>query len=432
MDPKRTFFNKLGINTLKFPQTKEELDTIKQALRSYKTGVSTSVKLNDTNMHDYVFTGSDLVLWAMNYFHFNKRTDAYEMCKFLQGKKIFRGFNNSRQLFRDSALSFYCFYDDDFDQYLRSLPREQLDYVYAILVGPLGVRMSYDSRPLLASQLIGWAMKRFVDIKSRSEAARFVTLLTYAKILKVDENDNHKYIIQNFNVEFTDVPMETCGICKQFTSILSFQPKLLLACGHTFHRACLSELQKREMGRCSICDFEHTTITVMTELDIILPFITKMLGSNSFRFRTQIGEFVSTFNNKYTIKNKDGNGVTLVVGSLGLSGSGSGAGAAGTAGDPRIILNQALRELSEFISKLRDGILANEMKVLEKLENGAEKCLINIKKYVLPKIYISLFSLYISVPSPSSPGYCHHHHQFTFVPPITGDVSLCYSKNFLF
>lgn len=118
---------------------RNKIDRIKKALRRYKTGVPTTVKLSDTNMHDTVFSGtrisscqctdiigSDLVNWVLNYFHFNNRADGLEFCKFLQQKKVFKGFNGSRQVFKDSSSSFYCFYDDDYDQYLRNLPPEQV------------------------------------------------------------------------------------------------------------------------------------------------------------------------------------------------------------------------------------------------------------------------------------------------------------------
>jgi hypothetical protein len=41
----------------------------------------------------------------------------------------------------------------------------------------------------------------------------------------------------------------------------------------------------------------------------------------------------------------------------------------------------------------------SSLKLLEALEAGSEKCLLTIKKYVIPKIYLSLFPLYYGVVS---------------------------------
>lgn len=38
------------------------------------------------------------------------------------------------------------------------------------------------------------------------------------------------------------------------------------------------------MGRCSECDMDVSTIKTKSELDLILPFITKILGSPNYPY----------------------------------------------------------------------------------------------------------------------------------------------------
>jgi len=481
LDPRKSFYSRLNIRPVTLPQTTEELDRIKKALRRYKTGVPTQVKLSDTNISETVFSGSDLTNWVHMYFHYTNRADSVEVCRFLLGKKLFKGFNGNRQPFQDSPRSFYTFYDDAFDQYLRHLPKEQLEFVYLLMVGPLGLRMQHEySRPLQASHIIGWLMKRFADIKNRSEAARFITLLTHRRVLRAHEGDLYMYWFLPYkcNSKLSDVPMETCGICKQFTAIVCSLPTMTLSCGHVFHRACLSGMQRHDLGRCAQCDDQLTNLTATSELELGVPFVTKILGSNSFHFKALIEDFAFHFNWKYApeeaaqddehhLNNENNETTSTGAGGYdsndefddapvtrGRTGSEGGKKRTNSNGNnnnnkvnsndnnnnsnnsssnnikreantsseskteeddkhkrnrnghsseipaseipPTVVLQAALEELSVFICEIRDMLMAS-LKLVKDLEGGQEKCLLTVKKYVIPKIYRSLFSLYINV-----------------------------------
>jgi hypothetical protein len=67
---------------------------------------------------------------------------------------------------------------------------------------------------------------------------------------------------------------------------------------------------------------------------------------------------------------------------------------------PNAILLQALEELSTFIVKLNDNVL-QDLRLLMRFEHGREKCLLILKKHIIPKIYGPLFQLYIKVNSES-------------------------------
>jgi hypothetical protein len=55
---RRTFFNRLGINTTKLPQTAEEFEKVQESLRNPKSGISLEIKLDETNNSEkFVFTG---------------------------------------------------------------------------------------------------------------------------------------------------------------------------------------------------------------------------------------------------------------------------------------------------------------------------------------------------------------------------------------
>jgi len=58
------------------------------------------------------------------------------------------------------------------------------------------------------------------------------------------------------------------------------------------------------MGRCSECDADISTIKTKSELDLLLPFITKMLSSPDFPFVAKIEEFVRKFTNIYIKKDE--------------------------------------------------------------------------------------------------------------------------------
>lgn len=135
--------------------------------------------------------------------------------------------------------------------------------------------------------------------------------------------------------------------------VLSFQPKVTLACGHTFHRHCLAELPSYEMGRCSSCDAEVSTSTAMSgnvfppssspqyfvycsflELDLVLPFINKILASPNpcYTFRQQIATFTINFDKKFCLQGRPDQ-------------------------NPQSTLQNALKELTEFICMNEEQIM---------------------------------------------------------------------------
>ena len=156
-------------------------------------------------------------------------------------------------------------------------------------------------------------MKRFHDITSRNEAARFLQLLVKHQylndidgsslsnllILAYTKGTGSLYELRAPRNTAPGIPLEICYICKQFASLLSFQAKVTLSCGHTFHRSCLAELSTYEMGRCSECDAEISTIKTKSELDLITPFISKILSSPQYPFFTKIEEFAFAFHKKF-------------------------------------------------------------------------------------------------------------------------------------
>jgi len=377
----------LGINTTKTPQSlsKEEIDQVKIGLRNSKTGVTTELKLNEfTNLLQHVFTGSNLLSWLTKRMRYTNPKDAYDMYKFLQEKKVFKEFYASSKPVEDpnKPLSFedliaqvsttlYCFYEDDFDVYLKTIPADQLKYVVSLIIGPLGVRVTNSTEPILTSKLVGWMMKRFSDIKNRTEAARFVLFLAHKGYLKQEAEDSYVLSIAT-QLQTHEMPLEICGICKHFTMVLSFQPKVTLACGHTFHRHCLAELPSYEMGRCSSCDAEVSTSTAMSELDLVLPFINKILASPNpcYTFRQQIATFTINFDKKFCLQGRPDQ-------------------------NPQSTLQNALKELTEFIYHLMEQVL-DDIRLLQQHENGVATCLRTIKKFVLPKIYQTLFPLYLA------------------------------------
>ena len=58
------------------------------------------------------------------------------------------------------------------------------------------------------------------------------------------------------------------------------------------------------MGRCSECDADISTIKTKSELDLLLPFVTKMIQSPDFPFSAKIDAFVAKFNAAYTKKDE--------------------------------------------------------------------------------------------------------------------------------
>lgn len=167
--------------------------------------------------------------------------------------------------------------------------------------------MTYDpQRPLTRSKIVSWLLRRFIDIKNRSEALRLVLYLASKGFIQQTDEDAYSVSPQFLDVNTDDlnIPLDICGICKHFTAILSFQPEVTLSCGHTFHRTCLACLQSDEMGRCTDCDSNISTIKTNTELDLIFPFITKILSSPTYDFKPRIDQFVVAFNQKYIQLNK--------------------------------------------------------------------------------------------------------------------------------
>jgi len=238
--------------------------------------------------------------------------------------------------------------------------------------------MTYDQqRPLTRSKIVGWLLRRFSDIKNRSEAIRLLYLVTKGYLIPVDKEDSFllrpDFIININGSDNLNIPLDICGICKHFTAILSFQPEVTLSCGHSFHRACLACLQFDEMGRCTDCESNILIIKTNTEQDLILPFITKILSSPTYAFKPKIDQFVVAFCQKYTKLNKSQ-----------------------TKEQPKEILLQALEELSTFIVNLNDMVL-QDLRLLMKFEHGFQKCLLILKKCIIPKIYGPLFQLYIKV-----------------------------------
>jgi hypothetical protein len=377
MDHRKDFILKFGLAVARVPETKEEIETVKLALQHAKSGVETQRRLDKNDIQRNAFSGQTLVNWAIRYFHVNSRTSAADICHQLLQKDVFRSLNHPNAPggeFRDSAQSWYCHSEDEFDKYLEGLPEEQLVYITSLIIGPLGVRATIDPhRPLSRSKIISWLLKRFIDIKNRSEAVRLlVFLVTKGYLQQVDEDS---YLLRpdfNFNTDNLNIPLDICGICKHFTAILSYQTEVTLSCGHTFHRACLACLQSDEMGRCSDCDSNISTIKTNTELDLILPFITKILSSPTYDFKPRIDQFVLAFNEKYAQLNKT------------------------TKDSPKAILQQSLEELSSFIVNLNDNVL-QDLRLLMRFEHGREKCLLILKKCIIPKVYGSLFQLYIKV-----------------------------------
>lgn len=59
-------------------------------------------------------------------------------------------------------------------------------------------------------------MKRFSDIKNRTEAARFVLFLAHKGYLKQEAEDSYVLSIAT-QLQTHEMPLEICGICKHFT-----------------------------------------------------------------------------------------------------------------------------------------------------------------------------------------------------------------------
>eukprot|EP01125_Pyxidicula_operculata_P017155 TRINITY_DN5982_c0_g1_i2.p1 TRINITY_DN5982_c0_g1~~TRINITY_DN5982_c0_g1_i2.p1 ORF type:complete len:599 (-),score=73.27 TRINITY_DN5982_c0_g1_i2:1-1797(-) len=372
IDSKMRMYSRLGINPTKLPTTKD-IERIQEALKNPKTGIETVQMLDKNNIQKICFSGKDLVVWITKYYHFHSSSQSLDICSYLLTKKVFKSLNKEHHDGEFKESTYYCFPEDEFDHYLKRLPDQQLVYVFSLIIGPLGIRMTNGSvgdRPINASKLIGWLLKRFSDINNRSEAARFVNVLASRGFLR--SLDNNMFIIANVpldDLKLNEIPLEICGICTKFVSLLSFQDIVTLACGHKFHRACLAELQHFEMGRCSDCDSNVSTIKTNAELDLILPFIIKILGSSNYTYVKEIEQFTEAFNKKYSVVSKE---------------------------PPDKTLKKALEQLSIFVSKLNDTLL-NDLRILNQQDHGREKCLLTIKKSVIPKIYSTLFPLYMKV-----------------------------------
>lgn len=84
---RRTFFNRLGINTTKLPQTPEEFEKVQESLRNPKSGISLEIKLDDSNIEKQVFNGRNLVDWILRNYHIQQRLDAIEIAKYFKEKK---------------------------------------------------------------------------------------------------------------------------------------------------------------------------------------------------------------------------------------------------------------------------------------------------------------------------------------------------------
>src|SRR5262249_39460374 len=135
------------------------------------------------------------------------------------------------------------------------------------MIGPLGVKMSFGNeadisapiKPItgqslqklqivltfrLGSRLIGWLMKRFHDITSRNEAARFLVVLVRKALLTDHDGSGTEFHIPQspspdgkptrfqslrMSLELLGIPLEICSTCKQFTALLSFQAKVTLS-----------------------------------------------------------------------------------------------------------------------------------------------------------------------------------------------------------
>lgn len=96
-----------------------------------------------------VSPGRALVNWSMKFFKLPNRADAVAICKALQQRRIFVPYESVAQAhnppsneFVDSPNAMYLFPEDEFDQYIKSLPPDQYKYVASLIIGPLGVVMS--------------------------------------------------------------------------------------------------------------------------------------------------------------------------------------------------------------------------------------------------------------------------------------------------
>jgi hypothetical protein len=368
----------LGINTTKLPQTPEEFEKVQESLRNPKSGISLEIKVDETNNAEkQVFNGRNLVDWILRNYHIQQRPDAIEIAKYFKDKKLFMPFANpmSEAPFNDGSKDFYCFYEDEFDNYLSSIASNQFHSVHKLIIGPLGVRTT-GLHPILGAKIISWMLRSFVDIKSRTEASRLLAYLTRKGFIKEHESlPDHYWVVKSLNT-FDEIPLEICSICAQFTSLLSVGPKITLSCGHTFHDSCLMSLPSYEMGRCSGCNTETSKITATSELDLVLPFITKILGSSNYAFKSQIDKFSLEFNKKFELE--QGKDKAIIE------------------KDVTEKLHEALGELSIFISEMSNSILA-DLRLLEVQEHGQEKCILTLKKFIIPGLYDSLFTLYKSV-----------------------------------
>lgn len=55
---RRTFFNRLGINTTKLPQTAEEFEKVHESLRNPKSGITLEIQPDENNCEKHVFNGT--------------------------------------------------------------------------------------------------------------------------------------------------------------------------------------------------------------------------------------------------------------------------------------------------------------------------------------------------------------------------------------
>lgn len=72
--------------------------------------------------------GRNLVDWILRNYHIQQRPDAIEIAKYFKEKKLFMPFPSptSDIPFNDGSKDFYCFYEDEFDNYLSSISSDQV------------------------------------------------------------------------------------------------------------------------------------------------------------------------------------------------------------------------------------------------------------------------------------------------------------------
>eukprot|EP01120_Amphizonella_sp_Union-15-10_P000236 TRINITY_DN10262_c0_g1_i1.p1 TRINITY_DN10262_c0_g1~~TRINITY_DN10262_c0_g1_i1.p1 ORF type:complete len:574 (+),score=62.91 TRINITY_DN10262_c0_g1_i1:71-1792(+) len=382
-----SFYSKIGIVPLEYPNSPAQLESVRTAMRHPKTGLPYEFR-----GIEICFKGSEMVTWIYKYFHLTNRGAAIKLCQHLAGKGIVVPVSASvaniasPMEFQDDK-TLYRFPLDDFDKFLQRLPPNQISYVGSLIQSPLGVTVTTDadgSRYASGCDIISWIARRLKDIGTRLEALRLAQLLvTNSYIIpKPDQDasitlmimDKREFYRLNKSknlLQLEEIPTEICGACKKFTEIMYFDMPVTLACGHKFHTECLVELHVNSSGQCSSC-FESVYYTAThSDTDLILPFISKVLRSNGYTLKRDINLFVDEFNERY--------GPHLKVNHFeGI----------------HHVLSSARKELQEFLDKVNLSILSN-MKLFEMQVEGKSKCLNTIKQCVLPRVYNHLFHLYL-------------------------------------